>query len=285
VYDGRALRYSEQCSALSNETGPREYNAQSLERGLFVLALLRDSAQAELSLAEIAAGVGLHKSTVHRLLTTLVRHGYVAQHPATKRYRLGLTLLTFGHRVVERLDVRRHALRVMRALAEESGEAVHLNVLAGTDALCVDEVVGPNGATLGSNVGVVLPLHSVATGKCFLAWMDEVDRAGLLGRLSFEAITDHTIRDRATLLAELARVRRRGYAVNDEETYPGVRYVAAPIFDAAGEVVAAMSLGAPVIRAAPAGLPRMGAQIVRAADRVSASLGHAPAGRSGASRR
>jgi len=270
---------------LSNNIAPREYNAQSLERGLFVLALLRDSAQAELSLAEIAAGVDLHKSTVHRLLTTLVRHGYAAQDPATKRYRLGLAFLAFGHRVVERLDVRRHALRVMRALAEESGEAVHLNVLAGTGALCVEEVVGPNGATLGSNVGVVLPVHAVATGKCFLAWMDEPEREALLDRLTFEPITDHTIRDRTTLVAELDRVRQRGYAVNDQETYPGVRYVAAPIFDSRGEVVAAISLGAPVIRAAAADLPRMGAQIVRAADRVSASLGHAPASRAGTLRR
>src|SRR5207248_1536054 len=160
------------------------YNAQSLERGLFVLAYLRDSAQTSPSLAEIAAGLALSKSTVHRLLTTLVRHGYAAQDPATKRYRLGLAFLSFGHRVVEQLDV-----------------------------------------------------------------------------------------------------RRRGYAVNDEETYPGVRYAAAPIFDAQGEVVASISLGAPVIRAAAADLPRMGAQIQRAADRVSASLGYAPALRSGTLRR
>src|SRR5262245_48157250 len=259
----------------------RAYNAQSLERGLFVLAHLRDAPRAELSLADIAAGVGLNKSTVHRLLTTLARHDYVAQDPATKRYRLGLAFLAFGHRVVERLDVRRHALRVMRALAEESGEAVHLNVLAGTGALCVDEVVGPNGATLGSTVGVVLPVHACATGKCFLAWMDEPARAALLDRLDFAPITDHTIRERATLEAELPRVRQRGYAVNDEETYPGVRYAAAPVFDAHGEVVAAVSLGAPVIRAAPDALPRMGAQIQRAAERVSASLGHRPARRAG----
>jgi len=270
---------------LSNAALARQYNAQSLERGLFVLAHLRDAPQTELSLAEIANGVGLSKSTVHRLLATLVRHDYVAQDPATKRYRLGLAFLSFGHRVVERLEVRRHALRVMRALAEETGEAVHLNVLAGTGALCVEEVVGPNGATLGSNVGVVLPLHAVATGKCFLAWMDEPARSALLDRLDFAPITDHTIRDRATLEAELARVRQRGYAVNDEETYPGVRYTAAPVFDAQGDVAAAISLGAPVIRASPADLPRMGAQIVRAADRISASLGFGPALRAGTLRR
>jgi IclR family acetate operon transcriptional repressor len=80
-------------------------------------------------------------------------------------------------------------------------------------------------------------------------------------------------------------VRQRGYAVNDEETYPGVRYVAAPIFDTHGEVVAAISLGAPVIRAAPSDLPRMGSQIVRAAERVSASLGYGPALRTGTLRR
>lgn len=256
-------------------TVARVYNAQSLERGLLLLALLRDSPQAELSLAEIAQGVGLNKSTVHRLLAALARHGHVCQDPANRRYRLGLTFLEFGHRVVERLDVRRHALRVMRALAEESGESVHLNVLAGTGALCVDEVVGPRGATLGSTVGVVLPLHAVASGKCFLAWMEQAGRAALLDRLDFAPITEHTVTQRAVLEAELVRIRQRAYAVNDEETYPGVRYVAAPIFDAAGRVVAAISLGAPVFRAAPSDLPRMGAAIVAAAARVSASLGYA----------
>ena len=238
-----------------------------------------------MSLAEIASGVDLHKSTVHRLLNTLVRHGYVAQDPATRRYRLGLAPLELGHRVVERLDVRRHALRVMRALAEESGEAVHLNVSAGTGALCVEEVVGLNGATLGSNVGVVLPLHAVATGKCFLAWMPADERDAVLSRMQFDSITDHTIRDRSILEAELAIVRERGYAVNDEETYPGVRYTAAPIFDAHGDVVASMSLGAPVIRAAATDLPRMGAQVMRACERVSASLGHTLALRAGTLRR
>lgn len=282
---GSAFRDPEHRSALQNTPSPREYNAQSLERGLFVLGYLRDASKATLSLAEIAAGLDLTKSTVHRLLATLGRHGYVAQDPTTKRYGLGLAYLSFGHRVVEQLDVRRHALRVMRALAEETGEAVHLNVLAGTGALCVDEVVGPNGATLGSTVGVVLPVHSVATGKCFLAWMDAPERAVLLDRLDFAPITDRTIRDRATLEAELVRVRQLGYAVNDEETYPGVRYVAAPVFDAQGQVAGAISLGAPVIRAAPADLPRMGAQIQRAAERVSASLGYAPALRAGTLRR
>jgi len=274
VYDDTAFQHPERRFAMQNGVG-RVYSAQSLERGLLILALLRDGPQGDMSLGEIAQRLGLNKSTVHRLLATLVRHGHVWQDPATRRYRLGLTFLEFGHRVVERLDVRRHALRVMRALAEESGESVHLNVLAGTGALCVDEVVGPRGATLGSTVGVVLPLHSVATGKCFLAWMDHAERAARLDRLDFAPVTEHTITQRTVLEAELARVRQRGYAVNDEETYPGVRYVAGPIFDAGGRVVASISLGAPVFRAAPSDLPRMGAAIVAAAVRVSASLGYA----------
>jgi IclR family transcriptional regulator, KDG regulon repressor len=271
------LHYTEHHFALSNVDRGRAYTAQSLERGLFVLALLRDSVQAELGLADIASGLGLNKSTIHRLLATLVRHGYVARDPATKRYRLGLAFLAFGHRVVERLDVRRHALRAMRVLAEETGEAVHLDVLAGAGALRVDEVVGPSGATLGSSVGVVLPLHAAASGKCLLAWMDGSRREALLDRLHFDQVTDHTIRDRATLVSELERVRQCGYAVNDEEMYPGVRYTAAPIFDAAGEVVASISLGAPVSRAGLSDLPGMGARVARAAARVSASLGYGPA--------
>lgn len=245
--------------------GTRPYKAQSLER---------DSPRGELGLSEVARGLGLNKSTLHRLLVTLLRHGYVAQDAATKRYRLGLVFLEFAHVVVERLEVRSQALRVMHQLADATGESVYLNVLAGGRALCVDEVVGPRGVTLGSNVDVALPLHAAATGKCFLAWMPAEERDALLGRGTLESVTARTVTDRAVLLAELKQVRQRGYAVNDEETEPGVRYVAVPIFDEQGRVFAALSLGAPVLRLAEADLPGLGAAVVATAARISTALGY-----------
>lgn len=260
---------------MSNDGGaPRPYNAQSLERGLLALALLRDSPRGELGLTGLARELGLHKSTVHRLLTTLIRHDYVAQDATTKRYRLGLGFLEPAHQVVEHLDVRRCALRPMHALARESGESVYLNVQAGSRALCIDEVVGPQGVTLGSNVGVALPLHATATGKCFLAWMvgAEVDR--VLGKDGLEAVTGHTIRDRELLLATLDQVRAQGYAVNDEETEPGVLYAAAPIFDASGRVEGAISVGAPILRGGRDRLPQLAVAVKLAAARISAVLGY-----------
>ena len=253
---------------------PRPYNAQSLERGLLALALLRDSPRGELGLTELARELGLHKSTVHRLLATLVRHDYVAQDPTTKRYRLGLGFLEPAHQAVEHLDVRRCALRPMHALAQESGESVYLNVPAGSRALCIDEVVGPQGVTLGSNVGVALPLHATATGKCFLTWMPDADVDRVLGKDGLEAVTGHTIRDRELLLATLERVRAQGYAVNDEETESGVRYAAAPIFDERGRVAASISVGAPVLRVGRDDLPRLAVAVKVAAARISAALGY-----------
>jgi DNA-binding IclR family transcriptional regulator len=263
---------------MSNETLPaaRPYNAQSLDRGLLALALLRDSPRGELGLSELARALALHKSTVHRLLATLIRHDYVAQDPVTRRYRLGLAFLGFAHTAVERLEVRRHALRAMHALAEESGESVYLNVLSGGQALCIDGVVGPRGVTVDTNMGVALPLHATATGKCFLAWLPAATRDAYLSR-AMEQVTPHTITSPAVLLAQLAEARRMGYAVNDEETEPGVRYAAAPIFDQEGTIVAALSLGAPVLRASHADLPRLGAAVAVAAARISASLGYAGA--------
>lgn len=261
---------------MSNEAPgvPRPYNAQSLERGLLALALMRDSPRGELGLTELARDLGLHKSTVHRLLATLIRHDYVAQDPTTKRYRLGLGFLEPAHQAVEHLDVRRCALRHMHALAQESGESVYLNVQAGSRALCIDEVVGPQGVTLGSNVGVALPLHATATGKCFLAWMPDADVDRVLGKDGLEAVTGHTIRDRELLLATLERVRGQGYAVNDEETEPGVRYAAVPIFDELGRVAAAISVGAPILRVGRDDLPRLAVAVKLAAARISSALGY-----------
>jgi DNA-binding IclR family transcriptional regulator len=261
-------------NTISDSDTGRPYNAQSLERGLLALALLRDSKRGELGLSELARQLGLHKSTVHRLLTTLMRHDYVTQDPVTKRYRLGLTYLGFAHVTVERLEVRRQALRAMHTLAEESGESVYLNILTGDHVLCVDGVVGPRGVTVGTDVGVALPVHATGTGKCFLAWLPPEERDACLSRSRLEPLTRRTITDRATLLAELEHVRRQGYATNDEETEPGVRYAAAPIFDQQGAIVASLSLGAPVLRVTQADLPRLGVAVVAAALRVSLSLGY-----------
>ncbi len=263
---------------------PRLYNAQSLERGLLALAALRDSPHAELSLTELAQRVGLHKSTLHRLLVTLERNGFVAQDERTRRYRLGLAFLEFTHQAVERLEVRRHALRVMHALALESGESVYLSVLSGGKTVCVEEVVPPRGVTLGSNVGVALPLHLTGSGKCFLAWATEVALPRLPGG------GEHAGVDRSALAAELLRVRRSGYATNDEATEPGVRYAAAPVFGGDGRIVATLSLGVPVLRAPRSAFVQLSQAVVRATARISASLGysgatpqHAAEGEAGAS--
>lgn len=254
--------------------GARPYNAQSMERGLRAMALLRDSPLGELGLGELARGIGLHKSTVHRLLATLVRHSYVAQNPVTKRYRLGLVFLEFAYRVVEQLEVRRQALRPMHQLADLTGESVYVSVLSGGRTLAIDEVVGPRGVTLGTNAGVSLPLHATASGKCFLAWLPEDERDRLLAHQPFTRVTDRTIVDRDELMEELAQTRRRGYATNDEETEPGVRYAAAPVFDAHGAIAATLSLGAPVLRLPQSELPGIGAAVRLAAARVSAAMGY-----------
>ena len=249
----------------------RRYTAQSLERGLLALAALRDGPHADLSLTEIAQRVGLHKSTVHRLLVTLERSGFVEQDQRTRRYRLGLAFLEFSHQAVDRLEVRRHALRVMHALAVESGESVYLSVLSGGKTVCVEEVVPPRGVTLGSNLGVALPLHRTGSGKCFLAWADPAVGEALFDQAMDEAGPYGAAG--AALAGELEGVRRAGYAVNDEETEPGVRYAAAPIFGADGRVVATLSLGVPVLRGRPAAFARLCRAAVGAAGRVSASLG------------
>jgi IclR family acetate operon transcriptional repressor len=139
--------------------------------------------------------------------------------------------------------------------------------------LSIDEVVGPTGVTLGSNVGVALPLHATAAGKCFLAWMAEAERTALLDRDRLQSVTGRTITHPDQLLAELERVRQRGYATNDEETEPGVRYAAAPVFGPDGEMVAAVALGAPILRVTAADFSRLGPAVASAAARVSAALG------------
>jgi DNA-binding IclR family transcriptional regulator len=242
---------------------------QSLDRALSILDAVGFSDQ-ELSLADISMRVGLAKSTTHRLLHTLELRGFVSRNPVTGHYRPGMkTLRSLGpgpqiHQVLE--DV---ALR--------SGETANLGALVGSQILYVDRADSPHALRWQLGVGERVPCHASGLGKAVLAFMDPhaVDR--LLPRV-LERRTEATITDRQALKAELAAVRRRGYAVDDEEFMEGVRCVAVPVRRAGGEVVGAISIAGPAFRLTREAGDAQAVPLRKAADELSVLLGSLPAG-------
>jgi len=247
------------------------YSVRAVERALHILECFDDN-HAEMGISEIAHAVGLHKATAHRLITTLVRFGYLERNPDTQKYRLGLQLPRLGFQVVRRMDLRREALPKMTLVSERFDEICDLSVLDRGEALYVEVVQGKHALTIAASMGQRLPLHSTASGKVFLAAFPAAERDQLL-RQPLKAFTAKTLTSRESLLRDLALVQKRGYSVDEEEMEIGVRAVAAAIRDRSGAVVAAIGVPGPTSRITREKLPKIAAAVRKAADAVSHELG------------
>lgn len=236
------------------------------DKTLVVLEALADHT----SVADIAKSTALPKPTVHRILQTLVRHGF-ARTDGHGEYVGGPRILSLAGRFLQRLDVAERVRPILRDLQERTGWTVHLALLSGDEAVYVAKLEGAKPYTLASRVGMSLRLHCTSIGKAILATMPDDEVRALVARAGLPARTEHTITDADALVTELADVRARGYAEDHEENETGVRAVGAAVFDHTGEVFGAVSAAALMYQDDPAG--DRGAQVVAGAAEVSRALG------------
>jgi DNA-binding IclR family transcriptional regulator len=213
---------------------------KSVERCFQIIELLSQSPRG-LRLSEIGSRLGLNPSTAHHILNTLVPAGYIARDPETKGYALGLRFVEVGQRILDNLDIRRIAHKHLQALHRQCGEAVHLAVLRKRKVVYVDKIDARGGLSLATYVGFATDAHAAAGGKVLLAGLPAESFRSVAAAGPLKAYGRRTITDVDCLATELERVRRQGYAVDDEEYYEGVRCVAAPVH-AGGRVVAAVSI-------------------------------------------
>lgn len=236
------------------------------DKTLEVLEALADHAR----VADIAKSTALPKPTVHRILQTLVRHGF-ARTDGQGEYVGGPRILSLAGRFLQRLDIAEQVRPILRDLQERTGWTVHLALLSGDEAVYVAKLEGAKPYTLASRVGMSLRLHCTSIGKAILATMPDAEVRALVARTGMTARTEHTLTDEDSLLADLAEVRRRGYAEDHEENEAGVRAVGAAVFDHTGEVFGAVSAAALIYQDDP--LSERGDLVVKAAADVSRSLG------------
>jgi IclR family KDG regulon transcriptional repressor len=221
-------------------------HVKSADRVMAVLDLL--AANGSMSFREIVDGLGLPKSSGHALLLTMHDRKYIALDPETKEYRLGNRIweLAQSNHGIE--DLRTLMKPLMDRLVGRTEETVQLAVLDGVDAVYLGLSESPHPVKLTSKPGARLPAHTSAIGKSLLASLDPEEVERRLGTKPLEKLTEHTKADPAELIAELERVRERGYSVDDEEFAIGLRCMAMPVRDATGRVVAAMSVSVPTPR-------------------------------------
>ena len=221
-------------------------SVQSVDRALDLLEALASS-EGEVSITSLAHRTSLHVSTVHRLLTTLLRRGYVRQNPDTSRYFTGAKLATLAEGTSRFNELRHRARSILKTLTDQTRETSNLVVLDDLMAVYIDTVPSPHVVRMFTTIGNRVPLHATGAGKALLSWLPPDRRESLLDRLDLRAHTARTIIEKPTLRRALEEIRERGYAVDDEEFDEGVRCVAVAV-GPVGAPLAAISVSAPSSR-------------------------------------
>jgi len=256
----------------SAERSVDPYQLQSLDRAVAVLDLLGES-EGPLGLSDVCERMALHKSTAHRALMVLERCGFIERTPEN-RFRLGLKLYELGSRAVEQIDLRARVHPWFRRLSVQVGETVHLGVLQKTSIVYLDKVEPTNRRTwLDTRVGASNPVYCTAMGKAMLAFLPDDAASEIIRRIHFARFTRRTLMTPDALMRSLDRVRRRGYAIDDEEVEEGVRCIGAPILSDTGQPLAAVSISGPTSRITQQSVPGLAEHLMRCCREISASLG------------
>lgn len=248
---------------------------QSVERALSILDLFDEYAP-ELKITEISERMHLNKSTVHSLLKTLEKHGYIEKEPDNGKYRLGMKLFERGNFVVYNLDIRSVAKKYLLDLSMKTGHTIHLVILEEKEGVYIDKVEGTSGNVQYSRIGRRAPIHSTGVGKILVAFKKEDEIANILDGYIFEKRTANTLTNQQDFLNELDKIRNQGYAIDHEENEPGICCIAFPIHNHTGEVIAAFSLSMPTPQLNTDQLNAMTPMMQDTAKQISRQMGNKP---------
>ncbi|QNK82488.1 IclR family transcriptional regulator [Nakamurella sp. PAMC28650] len=251
--------------------GPPASAVQSVDRAITALEFL--ARRGEAGVSEVAAAIGVHKSTASRLLGALQSRGLIEVAGDRGRYRLGYGILRLAGAMGGRLDVTSQGREICEELAEQLGETVNIAVLQGDQVINVYQAHGGGAISVNNWVGRPTPLHATSSGKVLLAYLSRSVQDKLLesGLVRFTALT---VTDSRALRRQLAQVHVDGYAITAEEYETGLNAVAAPVFGTHGAAIAAVSLSGPAYRLPVAELATTAGTVMAATARISERMGH-----------
>ncbi len=235
-----------------------------------------DAEAPQLGVREIARRLNLSTSTVGRIVGTLHSAGLLSQDPKSRLYRIGPKVLSWSAVYTGGLDVREKTRPMLEELHRLTRETVNLYVLDGTERVCVDCIESPQRVRVIVQLGERMPLHAGSAGKAILAFASSDLIQQILNR-PLERMTVNTITSRKKLLTELQHIRDCGYAVSLGERFPDAIGLAAPIFDAHGNVVAALNVAGPKMRFTEIQVAKFAPKVVQLARQASGALGYVEA--------
>lgn len=250
---------------------PTEAPLVTLDRAVSLLRLLAE--RPGLGLTAAAEAAGLPPSSTHRILTTLQRHGLVEFEEPAQTWHIGAEAFRIGTAFLARRKVADRARPVLHALVAATGETANLALPEPDAVLFVAQAETHAPIRAFFRPGTRSPYHASGAGKAILAALDDEALKRRLATLSLERFTDRTLADRTALLRDLIKTRARGFAIDDEERFEGMRCVAAAIRDETGAPVAALSISGPTVRLTKAQVLALGPAVARAAEDVTRAIG------------
>ncbi|MBU8878050.1 IclR family transcriptional regulator [Bacillus sp. FJAT-29790] len=251
----------------------RENMVKSVSRALDIIMLV-SMRKGGLGVTEIANQIDINKSSVYRILSTLVQYGYVEQDKETGRYKLGYKFLEVSSKLLESIDLREEARPFLQELENETNEVIHLVVYDQGEVVYIEKLEGNETLRMHSKVGKRAPMHCTSVGKAILAHLPSSIVLDILERKGMPVHTDKTITDKETFLQELSSVRKSGFALDLEENEYGITCIAVPIFDHLGKVIAAVSISGTTMRMADDRLKQLQSRMIQIGSQISARLGH-----------
>lgn len=251
---------------------------RALDRALDILDLIASSSG--LTLSEIGQRLDMAPSTVHRVLVTLAARGVAETDPATQAWHVGPTAFRHGSAFMRRSGLVERARPLLRRLMEQTGETANLGILNGDAVLFLSQAETHETIRAFFPPGTRSALHASGIGKALLAHVRPAQLRLMLQGMELQRFTDKTLTEALALEQDLARIRARGYSLDNEERTPGMRCIAAPIFDLSGEAAAGISVSGPTLRMSDARLEAMSEAVIAAARELS--FGMTPARGTGA---
>ena len=252
-------------------TDTQKSTVQALDRGLMLLSALAKEGKA--TLTELALRVGMPPSSAHRSLVTLQKHGFVEFDEATQDWMIGVEAFRIGSSFAHRTTLVEAAREVMRRLMEETGETANLAIADDGDVVFMSQVESHNPIRAFFSPGTRGSMHASGIGKALLADLPRGDVERILQKKGLPEFTTKTLTSPDALFTDLEEAAARGWSLDDEERYSGMRCVAATIYNAFGEAIAGISVSGPTVRLPDHVVSELGPKIRRAADEVTDLIG------------
>jgi IclR family acetate operon transcriptional repressor len=225
------------------------------------------------SLRVMARELHISAASAYRMLNSLKKTGYVRQHPQDSKYQLTLKIAWISAQVLEHVQLRQIAHPFLQHLTSVTNETTHLAVLDGNEFVYIDKVDNTQAVRMRSRVGQRGVLYSTAAGKSMLAFMADEAREARLRHIKFQQLTEHTITDPEQFREQLAKIRRLGYSVDDEENEVGIRCIGSPIYDHSGGLTGALSISGWTITMTRERIPQLAPELLATCGRISQELG------------